>query len=101
MRIVKQAIGTEEEFPQTNYDVLHYTEEDIEALDQAGISKPVSTVDIDRIMGEFYDAYHDPGCAYRWINSSFRPWHNARFKSPTSHRNDASSLVSGWCSFYR
>ena len=39
----------------------HYTEEEIFAMDEAGIQEPLKAEEIERIMNDFHDACHDPG----------------------------------------
>ncbi len=42
--------------------LLHYMEEKIDALDDVGLPKPVSLLEIGEIMDEFHDAYNDLFC---------------------------------------
>lgn len=42
--------------------LLHYMEEKIDALDDVGLPKPVSLLEIGEILDEFHDAYHDLFC---------------------------------------
>ena len=39
----------------------HYTDEEISAMDEAGIQEPITIEETERIMNDFHDACHDPG----------------------------------------